>query len=217
MSPQNCVSGNSLSAGDYQVGIAFLHPRQPGAFFHLVNLPTTQRRLAYEFLVEDQSDAQRLTQISEHTLGRILEKLPRPLDDDEMSLLDLLDPDSVSRFVGPYFQAVPDGSCATITRARLVRRVGTWLMCLWLAIHGTHEAIPGLGQAIDGRRINEPDEVRPFRIGLDCGGSQVIAGRDPWDGEDAWLAQRVQRTDRLDLGSRKRRGSHCRRAVTAPA
>ena len=45
----HCVSGNSLSPGDYPIGIAFLHPRQPGAFFHLVNLPTTQRRLAYEF------------------------------------------------------------------------------------------------------------------------------------------------------------------------
>jgi hypothetical protein len=193
----HCVSGNSLSPGDYPVGIAFLHPRQPGAFFHLVNLPTTQRRLAYEFLVEDQTDAQRLAEISTRTLNQMLDKHQR-MDDDEISLLDQLDADAVSRFVGPYFQAVADGP-----RDDYLGSFGSpsrhGVICLWLAVHGTHEAIAGLGQAIDGRRISEPDDARPFRLAWVA--ALAIAQRDPWQGEDAWLAQRVQRTDRLDLGS----------------
>ena len=193
----HCVSGNSLSPGDYPVGIAFLHPRQPGAFFQLVNLPTTQRRLAYEFLVEDQTDAQRLAEISVRTLDRILEK-HQPLDDDEVSLLDLLDADAVSRFAGPYFQTVADGP-----RDDYLGSFGSpsrhGVMCLWLAVHGTHEAISGLSEAIETRRFTDPDDARPFRLAWAA--ALAIAHRDSWEGEDAWLAQRVQRTERLDLGS----------------
>lgn len=192
----HCVSGNALSPGDYPVGIAFLHPRQPGVFFHLVYLPTTQRRLAYEFLVEDQTDEQRLAEISARTLGHILEQ-HKPLDDDELSLLDLLDVGAVSRFAGPYFQTVADGP-----RDDYLGSLGSpsrhSLVCVWLAMHGTHDAIPGLAQAIEGRRITEPDDARPFRLPWIA--ALAIAARDPWQGEDAWLAQRIQRTDRLDLG-----------------
>ncbi len=191
----HCVSGNSLSPGDYQVGVAFLHPRQPGAFFHLVNLPTTQRRLAYEFEIEDMSDAHRLADISKSTLDRILEK-HEPLNEDDFSLLELMDADAVSRFAGPYFLSVPDGphddfmgNFGPLTRHSV--------LCHWLASHGTHEAIPGLTQAINEHRITEPDESRPFRMGWVAALS--IAERDPWQGEDAWLAQRIPCADRLEL------------------
>jgi HEAT repeat protein len=193
----HCVSGNSLSPGDYPVGIAFLHPRQPGAFFQLVNLPTTQRRLAYEFLVENETDTVRLVQVSTRTLNHMLEK-HQPLDDDDLALLDLLDAGAVSRFAGPYFQAVGDGP-----RDDYLGSFGSpsrhGLLCLWLAVHGTHEAIGGLTEAIDGHRIMEPDESRPFRLAWVA--AFAIAERDPWHGEDAWLAQRVQRTERLDTGN----------------
>jgi hypothetical protein len=192
----HCVSGNSLSPGEYPVGVALPDPRQPGAFFQLVNLPTTQRRLAYEFLVEDQTDAQRLAEISVRTLDRILEKRLL-LDDDERSLLDLLDADAVSRFAGPYFQAVADGP--------LEDNLGSFgspsqhgRLCHWLACHGTHAAISGLVEAIEARRICEPDFNGPFRLSWVA--ALAIAQRDPWQGEDVWLAQQVQRTDRLKLG-----------------
>jgi hypothetical protein len=193
----HCVSGSSLVPGDYDVGVAFLHPRQPGAFLQLVNLPTTQRRLAYEFLVEDQTDTQRLADISARTLHRIIEKR-KALDDDDMALLDLLDTDAVSRFVGPYFEAVVDGPRDDyFGDFKSPSRHG--LLCLWLAIHGTHEAIPGLVQAIEAHRIYEPNDTRPFQLSWVAALS--IARRDPWPGEDNWLAQRVPCTDRMELGS----------------
>ena len=44
------VSGNSLSPGDYPVGEAFPHPLVEHGFFHLVNLPTPRRRMAYLYV-----------------------------------------------------------------------------------------------------------------------------------------------------------------------
>ena len=46
------VSGNSLSPGDYPVGEAFPHPLFEHGFFHLVNLPTPRRRMAYLYSTE---------------------------------------------------------------------------------------------------------------------------------------------------------------------
>lgn len=191
----HCVSGNSLIPGDYFVGVAIPHPRQPGAFFRLVNLPTTQRRLAYEFEVQDQSDSRRLAEISSHTLARILAK-HEPLEEDDFSLLELLDVDAVSRFAGPYFLAVPDGPHDDFMGifGPLSRHA---VLCHWLASHGTHEAIPGLTEAINQHRITEPDETRPFRMSWVA--AMAIAERDSWQGQDAWLAQRIPCADRFEL------------------
>jgi hypothetical protein len=69
----HCVSGNSLSPGDYPVGVAFPHPQQEGAIFHLVYLPTPRRRMAYTQYVQT-DEAKRLAAISRRTLDRMLEK-----------------------------------------------------------------------------------------------------------------------------------------------
>jgi hypothetical protein len=193
----HCVSGNSLSPGDYPVGVAFPHPRQPGAFFHLVNLPTTQRRLAYEFLVTEQGESQRLAEISRRTLSAIL-AAGRALDDEQITMLDQLDPASVSRFVGAYFLAVPDttreeteGPFGALTRHGLV--------CMWLAQHGTSEALHGLVDAAVQHRFAEPDTQRPFRLPWVT--ALAIARRESGPDVDAWLAAQIQRTDILELGS----------------
>ena len=48
----HCVSGQNLAPGDYPVGVGIPHPNNPGAMFHLVNLPTPRRRMAYACLTE---------------------------------------------------------------------------------------------------------------------------------------------------------------------
>ncbi|HEY5311236.1 MAG TPA: hypothetical protein VIK18_01910, partial [Pirellulales bacterium] len=67
----HCVSGNSLSPGDWPVGVFFPHPLTLDAMFHLVNLPTPRRRMAYEYEVRH-SERQRLAELSEHTLQVLL-------------------------------------------------------------------------------------------------------------------------------------------------
>src|SRR6185436_7373937 len=48
----HCVSGNSLVPGDYAVGVAIPHPEGREVMFHLQNLPTPRRRLAYTYKVK---------------------------------------------------------------------------------------------------------------------------------------------------------------------
>jgi hypothetical protein len=193
----HCLSGNSLSPGDYPVGVAFPHPRQPGAFFHLVNLPTTQRRLAYEFLVDDQNEFGRLAEISRRTLAALL-AAGRTLDDEQITMLDQLDAAAVSRFVGAYFLAVPDtvredaeGPFGALSRHGLI--------CLWLAQHGTAEALHGLVDAAVGHRFAEPDSQRPFRLPWIT--ALAIARRESGSDVDAWLAAQIERTESLELGA----------------
>ena len=199
----HCLSGSSLCPGDYPVGVAFPHPRQPGAFFHLVNLPTIQRRLAYEYLVTQQSESQRLSDISRRTLAAFL-AARRALDDEQITMLDQLDAASVSRFVGAYFQVVPDspreeteGPFGALTRHGLV--------CMWLAQHGTAEALHGLVDADVQHRFADPDSQRPFRL---CWVTALaIARREAGPDVDAWLAAQIDRKETLEVGSNSEVGA----------
>ena len=71
----HCVSGNALTPGDYPVGVAFpaphWHPDSPDAVFHLVNLPTPRRRIAYSYYVKT-DPAARMLKLSRRTLDRLL-------------------------------------------------------------------------------------------------------------------------------------------------
>ena len=106
----HCASGNSLLPGDYPVGIAFPAPRWKQAdregFFHLVNLPTPRRQIAYNYYV--QSDpAVRLAKLSRRTLNRYLAE-KRPLSDPELGMLGQLDAREVSAFAARYFFLIDD-------------------------------------------------------------------------------------------------------------
>ena len=68
---------------------------------------TTRRRMRYECEVQ-LDDAARWPVVSQQTLARILED-KRPLSGGEFRLLQDLDGAALSRFAGPYFQAVDDG------------------------------------------------------------------------------------------------------------
>src|SRR5581483_3855094 len=62
----HCVSGNSLSPGDYPVGVFFPHPLTLEACFQLVNLPTPRKRMAYEYYVK-RDESLRRAEISQRT------------------------------------------------------------------------------------------------------------------------------------------------------
>ncbi len=190
----HCVSGSSLSPGDYPVGVAFPHPKTEGAFFHLVNLPTPRRRLAYaEYVKKDQ--AERLRHISRRTLDRFLEE-KRSLTEPELVMLGQLDPKEVSLFSGKFLAVVEDELLPTTGRSRFGGRPSRHAMlCGWLACFGTKEAVPGLLKAIDEGRFLPPTSEARYRLHLIAALS--IAGRDPWPTVDNWLADQVGHTDLL--------------------
>ena len=107
----HCVSGNSLTPGDYPVGVAFPaphwdNPRQQG-FFDLINLPTPRQQIAYSYYVKT-DPAARLAKLSRRTLdGFLAEK--KLLSDAELGMLGQLDAREVSRFANRYLLLVEDG------------------------------------------------------------------------------------------------------------
>jgi hypothetical protein len=202
----HCVSGNSLSPGDYPVGVAIPHPMQASAIFHLVNLPTPRRRQAYLCYAQI-DDAKRLTEISRRTLDRFLEKKSL-LTAAELLMLGQLDPTEVSRFAGKYFHAVDDAPLQQLLPlAQLpdprIRRMGPrpsrfGAICGQLAVDGVKEAMPGLTDAIAKKRFLPPTNTAPYR--LEWLAAFSIAVRDPWPEVDAWLADQVDHHELLAQG-----------------
>lgn len=193
----HCVSGNTLSPGDYPVGVAFPHPLDDAAFFHLVNLPTARQRMAYQYRVQ-RDPVVRLAEISRRTLDRVLTE-KRALTEREIRMLAQLDYREVSRFAGRYFQQVDDEPSLAVQPDHFLGTASQHaLICLLLAYKGTHEAAPGLLAALEKRRFLEPTSTPPYR--LPWVAALAIASRDPWPGSDAWLAGLVARTDPIIEG-----------------
>ncbi len=193
----HCVSGVNLSAGEYPVGVAFPHPKQPGAFFHLVNLPTPQRRSDYKRHVET-DEAKRLAAISRRTLDRMLSER-RELSEAELLMLAQLDPKEVSLFAGQYFPLVED---KPLPETDLVAGMGRpsrfGMICRQLAMDGTKDAAPGLLKAIQQGSFLPPTSNAPYHLHWIAALS--IANRDPWPGADRWLGGLISRDDPLVEG-----------------
>ena len=201
----HCVSGNSLSPGDYPVGVAFPHPAQGNAFFHLVNLSTPRRQIAYSHYTKTEPAA-RLTAISRRTLDRFLAEKHR-LNDAEIGMLGQLDPKEVSRFAGQYFLRVDDAQIddddapqsVMIGRPRpggQASRHG--MICAQLAGDGTREAIPGLLEAIRQKRFLPPTSLGPYQ--LHWLAALAIARREPWPEVESWLVDQLGNSEIMVLG-----------------
>ncbi|MGD0899710.1 MAG: hypothetical protein ABR915_17905 [Thermoguttaceae bacterium] len=199
----HCVSGNTLQPGDYPVGVAFPHPKLPGLMFHLVNLSTPRRKMAYAYCSKTDM-TERLVAMSRRTTDRFLAER-RPLGEREVWLLPGLDAREVSRFAGRYFRLVDDllmdddpalddtGFSLPGGRSSL-----HGMICTVLAIDGTKDAVPGLLEAIQHKRVLPPTSLGPYEFPWLAALS--IAARDPWHGVDDWLAGLPGRRDSLVLG-----------------
>jgi hypothetical protein len=190
----HCVSGASLIEGDYPVRVALPHPIPQEVMFHLTNLPTPRLRLRYQYDVE-RDDATRLRELSQRTVDYYLAQ-KRPLDEGQVLVLSQLDPRIVSRFVGPYFQAVPNQPLLTTPSGEL-GRLSTLhaAICYPLTRFGTHEAVPALEQLARGGQLGKQTSENPFQIAWIAALS--IAQRDPWPEVDTWLASLLDDTTPL--------------------
>ena len=214
-----CVSGNSLSPGEWPAGVAFPHPKKVGAMFHLVNLPTPRRRMAYEYDVE-RAEAQRLGELSRRTLARWLER-GQPLTDDELQIAVFFDPEALGQFAGPFLLAVDDTAerqeaGATLGSASAHRR-----LCFLLARRATHDAVPGILAAIEAKRFHPPPADARYEWPWIAALS--IARRDPWPASpgrpacDEWLAELIERREALWHGQAARAAAGATAAGDAAA
>jgi len=110
----HCVSGNSLTTGDWPVGVFFPNPHPFGreSQFILVNLSTPRARMAYDVYME-RPESERYRELSEQTLARWLEA-KRPLTAAEMVMLERLDRPAVVQFARQYLSAVRDEALADV-------------------------------------------------------------------------------------------------------
>ena len=195
----HCVSGNSLTPGDYPVGMAFPPPHwvspAPETVFHLVNLPTPRRQIAYSYYVKT-DPAARLAKLSHRTLDRFLAD-KKLLSDPELGMLGQLDAREVSRFASRYFLLVEDGMVEedlnqeySTGRGHLGSQSSRFgAICAQLAVDGTQEAAPGLLQAMRQKKFLPPTPLGPYR--LQWLAALSIARRDPWPDVDAWLVENI--------------------------
>ena len=184
----HCVSGNSLSPGDWPVGVFFPHPSHLDSMFHLTNLPTPRRRMAYEYEVL-RDERLRLAELSELTLKRLL-AAKRSLVEREIVMLRYLEPHAVSRFAGEYLVDVADVPVESLVSADTtmdLRMYGSrhGLVCQLLLERGTHEAAAGLMRACLQDKVLAPTEDAPYQLPWIA--TLAIAQRDPWPQTDAWL------------------------------
>jgi hypothetical protein len=192
----HCVSGNSLEPGDYPVRVAIPHPL-PGqdTMFYLTNLPTPRRRLAYEYHLK-RDERLRLVEISQRTLAYYL-KRRAPLSENEVLLLAQLDPRSVSRFAGEYFQAVPNGHLNSTPNGLNNQPTVFGGICAVLSRVGTREAVPALERLARSGQLGKPSYENRLEVAWIA--ALAIAQRDPWPEVDEWLARLVD--ERLPLAA----------------
>jgi hypothetical protein len=195
----HCTSGNALEPGHYPINVAFPHPREQAAFFQLVSLPTARDRLIYHYECERLDEQARLRAITERTLGRSLVN-KRPLDEGQMWLLGQLDQLTVARLMAAHFAEVTDEPFDLSQLAPMLTDVSSThrAACMMLALDGSHEVIPTLVAAAEQKQFlklstDEPQAV-PWIAAL------AIAGREPWEETDLWLAGLLERTDGIAFG-----------------
>ncbi|MGD9719957.1 MAG: hypothetical protein AB7O59_01940 [Pirellulales bacterium] len=193
----HCVSGNSLDPGDYPVGEAIPHPKGQEVMFYLVNLPTPRERMAYAYRLR-RDEAVRLLEISQRTLDKMVARRA-PLDEKHVTMLMQLDPRAVSRFVGPYLDAVPDQPLVADGGDLAGQLTLHTAICSVLITVGTHEAVPALEKLARSDRWQKPNHENPIHIAWVA--ALAIAMRDPWPGLDDWLASLVDETEPLLLNA----------------
>lgn len=193
----HCVSGNSLSPGDYPVGVAIPHPKQENALFHLVNLPTPRRRMAYEYH-RKLDEATRLAELTRRTTERVLAE-NRHLTEEELVRLPQLDLDLASAFAARLLTAIEDRPLPQEGPQRFSGRPSHHgMLCAFLAAEGTKAAVAPLLEAIRTNRVLPPTDSAPYR--MDWLAALSIAVADPWPEADSWLIGLIDRTDPLIHG-----------------
>jgi len=184
----HCVSGNSLTPGDYPVRVGIPHP-EPGrdSLFYLTNLPTPRSRLAYEHWLK-RDEGSRLAEITQRTLEYFITR-QTPLSEVEILMLAQLEPRAVSKFVGRYFTAVPDANLVSTPNGLNGLNSVHGGICLLMSRIGTQEAVPAIEKLARSGALGKPKY--PNRIEVAWVALLAIANRDPWPEIDPWLASLI--------------------------
>jgi hypothetical protein len=208
----HCVSDAALRPGDYPVGVFFPHPSplRGDSQFILFHLPMPRRRLAYHYQLKLNRDG-RLAELSQRTLARLAAE-KRPLKQAEFIMLASLDAHAVSRFAGKYLVELGDPSPPDKQREDKAGRGSPHTsLCNLLVEIGTHEAVPGLLEAIRSGKIKPA--VTADSADWPWFAVLTILANDPGPDADRILSGLLGRSDPLAAG----RQARCDLGATAAA
>jgi hypothetical protein len=212
----HCTSDAALGPRDYPVGVLFPHPSflRSDSQFVIFDLPTPRSRLAYHYRIKNNRD-QRLPELSERTLARLAAE-KRPLKQAELLMLPSLDAHAVSRFAGKYLLAVGDPPPPDKVQEERAGRGSPYeSFCNMLVEIGTHEAVPGILNAIKSGSLTKPTLMSPDKPQGDWRwvAALAILASDPGPDADRILPDLIGLTDPLVLNGE----SPCDVGATAAA
>jgi hypothetical protein len=212
----HCASDAVLRPRDYPREVFFPHPSvlKSDSQYVIFVLPTPRSRLAYHYRVKTNRD-QRLPELSERTLTRLAEE-QRPLKQAELLMLTSLDAHAVSRFAGKYLLAMGDPPPPDKQQEERAGRGSPYeSFCNLLVEIGTHEAAPGILQAIKAGKLKKPVAKSADRPQADWRWIALLAilASDPGPDADRILPDLIPRTEPLVLYSQ----SPCDVGATAAA
>lgn len=212
----HCVSDAALRPRDYPREVFFPHPSvlKSDSQFVIFVLPTPRSRLAYHYRIKTNRD-QRLPELSERTLTRLADE-KRPLTQAELLMLTSLDAHAVSRFASKYLVAVGDPPPPDKQQEERAGRGSPYeSFCNLLVEIGTHEAVPGMLQAIMAGKLKKPVARSADRPQADWRWIALLAilASDPGPDADRILPDLIPRTDPLILNG----DSPCDVGATAAA
>ncbi|HET6883293.1 MAG TPA: hypothetical protein VFI31_24195 [Pirellulales bacterium] len=197
----HCVSDAVLRPGDYPVGVLFPHPSpiRSDAQLVLYHLPTPRARLAYHYRLKGDRD-RRFPELSERTLVRLAGE-KRPLKQAEFVMLASLEPHAVSRFAAKYLATVGDPTPVDKLREEHAGRGSPHSsLCNMLVEIGTHEAVPGILEAIRTGKLAKPAD--PSSPNWPWVAVLTILASDPGPDADRILPVLIPRTDPLVAGDK---------------
>lgn len=149
------TTGSNLTEGDYPVGRLFPWEGQNRnlMLFHLVNLPTPRRWMAFEYASQD-SGVKRLAMLTRPSLKKIIAE-KEPLTEFDGFMLSILDRNAARDFALDYLESVDDAPITIRSRGNLEGPAPSshLVLCEFLAGYGDVEAAIRLVAAIDKGRV----------------------------------------------------------------
>ncbi len=187
-----CVKGNYLKPGKYRLDRAIPHPQFPDAYFHLVDISSPRRQLAYPILLEE-SGENRWTEIVLRTLTPRLEK-KECLSAAELVMLARIKPEVAVPLAGRFLAEVDADDLREMdellqltysVQFRGQKITHHALLCFLVGQSGTKNDAKILLSAIRNHKSLACGESQQYAMGYVA--ALALAQRDPWDGVDDWL------------------------------
>ncbi len=215
----HCASGTNLVPGDYPWGVAIAHPNQPSAFFHLEMLDTPAKKLLYaELMTRNPEERWRI--VSRNTL-EYMEKACQTrketsnlLNFQEIQLLELLEPQEMSRFAAHWLRdwrnkkdwvtEREQNTFMNVLKLETSRKQSHHAcLCAVLGKKGKREAISGVMDLMKKESLWYEEELYRFRV--DFYAALAITARDSWEGDEKWLKSLLVRDIEQDVPLEERR------------